>query len=96
MTGIPTDKFRQKFEKYLQKASPWFEGLDERELEIENSELEEIAEHYREMAYSYFKDAIYFYEKEEYVNALGALEYAEGWYDAGCCIGFFKKNKKED
>ena len=39
------------------------------------------------MAMSYYKDAQHFYEKGEYANALAALEYAEGWMDAGKEMG---------
>ncbi len=74
-----------KVKKYLKNARPWFENL-----KIQGKESDE-AKHFYEMATSYYKDALHFYEKNEYANSLAALEYAEGWLDAGCAIGFFKK-----
>ena len=40
-------------------------------------------------AQRYFKDAIYFKEKNDKASAFGALNYAHGWLDAGKRIGFF-------
>jgi len=71
---------KEKVESYLKKAKPLFEGL-------RKMEGNEKADRLYEMATSYYKDAQHFYEKGEYDNALAALEYAEGWMDAGKEIG---------
>jgi len=33
---------------------------------------------------------------KEYINSLSALEYAEGWLDAGKSIGIFKIKKDKE
>ncbi len=81
------DDLKAKVEKYLQKAEPLFEKLDIRLPEDIN--LEQISEEFYDMATCYYKDAIHFYENGNYVNALAALEYAEGWMDAGKRLGIF-------
>ena len=40
-------------------------------------------------AQRYYKDALYFKEKNDKASAFGALNYAFGWIDAGKRIGFF-------
>ena len=85
-------KFKEKMEKYLDNAKPLFEGLS---TQIPGEiEIEKIVEEFKTMASSYYKDSLHFYEKGEYANALGALEYAEGWLDAGKALGIFKSNKQ--
>jgi len=85
-------KFKAKIEKYLNNAKPLFEDL---EVQIPKSvNLENIAKEFREMALAYYNDSLHFYKKGEYANALGALEYAEGWLDAGKILGIFKSNKQ--
>ncbi|NQV08391.1 DUF357 domain-containing protein [Candidatus Woesearchaeota archaeon] len=49
----------------------------------------EKAEDFLDMAQRYFKDAKYFEEKGEIVNAFAALNYAHGWLDAGARLGLF-------
>lgn len=56
----------------------------------EKSHLRKIADDFMLMATSYFKDAKYFYEQEDFVNAFGAVNYAHGWLDAGARIGLFE------
>ncbi len=74
--------------KYLEKAKPLFENLEVRN--PENIDTDKIAKEFGEMAISYYQDAIHFFEKKEYARALAALEYAEGWLDAGKRVGIFK------
>ena len=45
-----------------------------------------------DMAQRYFKDAKFFKEKNDYVNAFAALSYAHGWLDAGARIKLFDVN----
>lgn len=94
------EKLKRKVELYLKKAQPMFENLQlvaaiTKKIEIDT---EKIKKEFYDMALSYYKDAKHFYEKEEYENSLAALEYAEGWLDAGKALGIFKikKLKKND
>lgn len=43
-----------------------------------------------DMASRYYEDAKWFQEREHYVNAFAALNYAHGWLDAGARLGLFK------
>ena len=53
-------------------------------------ELKEEAADFFDMASRYYQDAEYFFrEKEDYVLAFAALNYAHGWLDAGARIGLF-------
>jgi len=45
-----------------------------------------------DMASRYYEDAKYFKEKNDYVLAFAALNYAHGWLDAGARIKLFKVN----
>lgn len=73
---------KEKVESYLKKAKPLFESLRKAD--------NEKADRLYEMAMAYYKDAQHFYEKGEYDHALAALEYAEGWMDAGKEMGLLK------
>jgi len=80
---------KTKLEKYLRNAKPWFDNLSINE--TGNQDIDNVAKHFHEMAASYYSDARHFFEKKEYTNSLAALEYAEGWLDAGCALGIFEK-----
>jgi hypothetical protein len=41
------------------------------------------------MVSRYISDAKHFYNKNDYVNAFAALNYAHGWLDAGARSGVF-------
>ena len=43
-----------------------------------------------DMAQRYLSDAQHFRDKEEYVLAYGALNYAHGWLDTGAALGLFE------
>jgi len=77
-----------KLERYLKKAEPLFAGVTV--AVPERPDLEGISREFEGMAFGYYSDAKHFYERGEYVNALAALEYAEGWLDAGKRLGVFK------
>lgn len=42
-----------------------------------------------DMVERYLSDAKHFFEKEDYVNAFAAINYAHGWLDAGARLGLF-------
>ena len=48
-----------------------------------------MAEDFLGMARAYHSDASYFLERGDLVNALGAVNYAHGWLDAGARLGLF-------
>ena len=52
-----------------------------------------IADDFFDMASRYYRDAKYFYEKKDFVNAFAALNYAHGWLDAGARLGIFDVDK---
>ncbi len=81
-------ELRVKLEKYLLKARPRFEGLEEEK--IGSVDLDKARDEFRTMALAYYSDAKHFYDNGDYLNALAALEYAEGWLDAGRALGIFK------
>ena len=43
-----------------------------------------------DMAQRYYEDAKFFKNKQDFVNAFAALNYAHGWIDCGSKIGLFK------
>ncbi|HEX55421.1 MAG: hypothetical protein DRO90_02735 [Candidatus Altiarchaeales archaeon] len=79
-----------RISEYLKRAKPWFENLHV--VKVKGIDEKRIDEFYT-MAISYYKDSIHFYNNGDYINSLSALEYAEGWLDAGKCIGIFKIKK---
>jgi hypothetical protein len=78
----------------LEKLNKYFaitkEALAKAKIAFDNSRLAQ-AEDFFDMASRYYADAEYFFnEKEDYVLAFAALNYAHGWLDAGARIGLFK------
>ncbi|MCI4435059.1 MAG: DUF357 domain-containing protein [Thermoplasmata archaeon] len=77
----------EKLKKYFEITS---KALGEIKISVpENSHLRRIAEDFLSMAKNYFKDANYFYENGDYVNAFGAINYSHAWLDAGARMGLF-------
>ncbi len=78
----------------LEKLNKYFtitkEALGKAETAFDLSRLE-TAKDFFDMASRYYHDAEYFFrEKEDYVLAFAALNYAHGWLDAGARIGLFQ------
>jgi hypothetical protein len=82
------DELKAKVEKYLTKAKPLFDELTI--IRPGSVDVDKVSREFHEMALAYYKDAQHFYENGNYVNALAALEYAEGWMDAGKRLGIFR------
>jgi uncharacterized protein len=80
------EELKKKLEKYLKKSTLAFE-------EIET--ISEEGEKVKDTATRYHSDAKHFMAKKEYVNAFAALEYAEGWLDAGVVLGVVKAKGKD-
>ncbi len=76
----------EKLAKYFEVTSKALEMAKDKF----DEERIEIAKDFFNMAQSYFEDAKYFKEKNDYVLAFGALNYAHGWLDSGARIGIFK------
>ncbi len=72
------DELRERLEKYLGKAEPAFSAI-----RVTGGGGGKV----RDTALRYYRDALHFHERGEYVNAFAALEYAEGWLDAGVVLG---------
>ena len=84
-----TADLKKKLEGYLAKAAPRFEALTLSDWG--DFDRKKTAEEFLSMASSYYRDARHFHEQGDYLNALAALEYAEGWLDAGRLLGIFKR-----
>ena len=82
MREITDEKLKNYFEVTSKALAMVKDNLDEERIDT--------AKDFLNMAQSYFDDANYFKEKEDYVLAFGALNYAHGWLDAGARIGLFK------
>lgn len=48
-----------------------------------------LADDFLNMAQSYYKDALHFFENGDYVTAFAAVNYAHGWLDCGARIGLW-------
>ena len=70
---------KEKLEKYFSITE---EALEMAKKNV-NNEKKEIAEDFLDMISRYVSDAKHFFEKDDYVNAFAALNYAHGWLDAG-------------
>ncbi len=76
------ESLKERVEKYLQRARPLFSKLRK----TDGAGAEKVYD----SAMRYYSDAEHFYKKGEHANALAALEYAEGWMDAGKEMGFLE------
>lgn len=77
----------EKIEKYLDTTKRALEKVHV--APPEPSYHYQMAQDFLEMANSYYKDAIHFREKEDFVNAFACVNYAHGWLDCGARIGLF-------
>jgi len=78
---------KERVQKYLKITE---KGLNMLTISCaEKSHLKKVAEDFLTMAQSYYKDAIFFFEKGELANAFACVNYAHGWLDAGVRLGLF-------
>lgn len=78
---------REKLEKYFNITK---KALDKVKIgEEKNIDWNNKAKDFLDMAQRYFSDAKYYFEKNDWVTAFAALNYAHGWIDAGARLGFF-------
>jgi hypothetical protein len=80
------DELREKLERYLVNAEAAFADI----VVVDDGGVK-----VRDTALRYYSDARHFLEDGEFVNAFAALEYAEGWLDAGVCLGVVKAEGKK-
>lgn len=76
-------ELRERLEKYLVRAEGVFK-------EAKVAGKTKDSEHVLNIALSYYGDALHYHKKGEYITALAALEYGEGWLDAGRYLKLLK------
>lgn len=81
----------EKLDKYFKVTG---DALNEVKKALNLKEIEK-AKDFLDMATRYYEDAKYFKEKQDYVLAFGALNYAHGWLDAGARIQIFQVNNSK-
>ncbi len=78
----------EKLENYIKIAE---KSLKKVEIIVpENSHLEKAARDFLDMAERYYRDAVHYKEKGDYVTSFAALNYLHGYLDAGARLGVFK------
>ena len=78
---------KQKVLKYFEVTE---KALKKAKITIpKKTHLNKIAKDFYDMANTYFCDAKYFFDKNDYVLAFGALNYSHGWLDSGAKMGLF-------
>lgn len=80
------DELASKLEEYIAKARPAMDSI---------GAIGPGGDKVRDTAQRYYSDARHFLGKGEFVNAFAALEYAEGWLDAGIVLGVVKATGKD-
>jgi uncharacterized protein len=77
----------EKLKKYFVITQEAFEKAKKagENLDINDNTREDFLD----MVQRYIKDADYFNDKNDKINALAALSYAHGWLDAGARIGLW-------
>jgi len=75
----------KKLEKYFKVTG---KALEMARAAVDKTRIKEAMD-FLDMASRYYSDAGHFRNKNEYVLALSALNYAHGWLDAGARIKLF-------
>jgi len=75
-----------KIDKYYDLSSRALKIARDKVVKSRKKEADEIFL----MVECYLSDALHFKDKDDFVNAYGALNYAHGWLDCGARIGVFK------
>lgn len=81
---------QKKIKRYLEITEKALETIYNINKNIKNNKdaLEII-----DMAERYFKDAKYYYKKEDFVTAFACVNYAHGWIDCGARLKLYKVPK---
>ncbi len=78
----------ERLQKYFKITG---EALKKVEMAVhEKSLLANVARDFLNMAESYFNDAVYYYNRGDYVTAFAALNYAHGFIDAAVRLGVLR------
>ena len=78
----------EKVNKYFKLTETALGKVKKNIIEGKESEAKEIIG----MVTNYVSDAHHFFDKEDLVNAFGALNYAHGWLDSGVRLKVFDVN----
>ncbi len=79
------EKIKERCDKYFKLTE---KALGKIEILSKLKEKDrKIAEDFLDMCSRYLSDAKHFYEKGDYILALGAVSYAHAWLDAGVRAG---------
>ena len=76
----------EKLKKYFHVTET---ALKEAEKSMNRTSMDKEREDMLDMVKRYVSDAKHFYEKDDFINAFAALNYAHGWLDAGARLGIF-------
>lgn len=82
---------KEKLDKYFNLTS---RGLKEVKKNVVNGREKDAKEIF-EMVGNYLSDAVHFKDKEDFVNAFAALNYAHGWLDCGVRLGVFDVSDRD-
>ena len=83
----------EKLEKYIEIAKKSLEKV--KIIVPKDSHLEAAAKDFLDMAERYYKDALYYKNRGDYVTAFAALNYLHGYLDAGARLGIFETNDSD-
>ena len=82
------EELKEKLEKYIKLTT---RALDEIKIKSNEKKAKEILE----LSKCYYKDALFFKEKNDLVNAFAAINYAHAFLDIGARLGLFTIKNKE-
>ncbi len=77
---------KEKLDKYFSVTG---KAIEKAKASGNRTKLVSEREDFLDMISRYFDDAKHFAEKDDFVNAFAALNYAHGWLDAGARLGMF-------
>jgi hypothetical protein len=75
----------EKVEKYFNLTETALDEVKQNIISGKEAEAKEIID----MVSNYVSDAHHFFDKEDFVNAFAALNYAHGWLDSGVRLKVF-------
>ncbi|MFH1607889.1 MAG: DUF357 domain-containing protein [archaeon] len=76
---------KQKLERYFNLTSTALKQVKENIIKGKNKEAKQIIN----MVENYLSDAKHFQDKDDFVNAFAAINYAHGWLDSGVRLDVF-------
>ena len=76
---------QEKIDKYFEITQEALKIVKKNIISGKEKEAKEIID----MASNYISDAKHFFEKDDWTNCFGALNYAHGWIDSGVRLNIF-------